>query len=275
MSLIRINENLVFDNINRVLISEKLPERKKPLGLAAAFCLECLADARGHIVSQERLIHEGWQKHGFEVSSGNVRQVISQLRKAFSSLRESPDLLITVPKMGYRLNIQAQELPVSAPAEERPAVTEGEALLPAQHTVTPLLPPPATSRRGVPYTRKQRVALYALIVGLLMASTFGALHTFLPFVLTPVPDVYYRQITSKTLPDKNILVDPRFATDRRFIDTSLSLLVSTPFWKEDATRYDWIYLNGSINRKTHSFFLCDRSMKDPSLNCINRMFIEE
>lgn len=101
----QINQNLTFDSLTRELRSSSLPEQKKKLGLPAAFCLETLIKSGGGIVSQQQLIHEGWNKHGLEVSSGNVRQVISQIRKAFISLREDPDMLVTVPKMGYRLKV--------------------------------------------------------------------------------------------------------------------------------------------------------------------------
>lgn len=274
MALLRITENLTFDSINRILISDRLPGSKKTLGLAAAFCLECLTEARGETVSQEKLIHEGWQKHGFEVSPGNVRQVISQIRKSFSSLKESPDLLITVPKMGYRLNIQSP-----APA---PAISDAETLIhtpaPGDAPVHPMVTSPlllALSEKGFPRTRWQRLAICFLSIVLVMCSVMAAVNYFLPFILNRPPAVNYQVVTSSALPGKKVLVDTRFARDRQFIDDSTALLVRSAFWKEDSARYDWIYLNGNANKKMHSFFLCDRDVKETLLNCVNRIFIEE
>jgi cholera toxin transcriptional activator len=106
----QINEHLIFDDISRDLISLKLENKKVTLGQAAAFCLDCLIAAQGNVVSQETLIEEGWRKHGFEVSSGSVRQVVCQLRRAFDQLKESPALLLTVHKLGYRLHVELPKI---------------------------------------------------------------------------------------------------------------------------------------------------------------------
>jgi len=266
MALIKVNGNLTFDTLNRVLTSDKLPQHKKTLGLAAAFCLECLIAAKGETVSQETLINEGWRKHGFEVSPGNVRQVISQLRRAFGSLKESPDILITVPKMGYRINVTEQPPPTRQP--------EQGVILLAEAETFPRVPPVEEVTTTYPrYLR--RMSAYVIPGCLILCSFLGAALYFFPFSLSPAREAHYQPFVGNTLPDKKIMVDQSIIKNTAYIDNSLKLLVEDPLWKDEASHYSWIYLNGTANKKMHSFFLCDRAVKEKQLHCISRFFIEE
>ena len=67
----------------------------------AARTLELLLEARGSVVSHERLIHEVWS--GRTLSENSVAVVVGQLRRALGDDARDPRLIETIPKRGYRL----------------------------------------------------------------------------------------------------------------------------------------------------------------------------
>ena len=67
----------------------------------AAKVLELLCEARGEIVTQERLIDQVWD--GRLVSENSIAVVIGQLRRALDDDAREPRLIETMPKRGYRL----------------------------------------------------------------------------------------------------------------------------------------------------------------------------
>jgi len=67
----------------------------------AARTLVLLLEARGGLVSQEKLIAEVWD--GRALSENSVPVVISQLRRVLGDDARRPTLIETVPKRGYRL----------------------------------------------------------------------------------------------------------------------------------------------------------------------------
>ncbi|HKU93144.1 MAG TPA: transcriptional regulator [Sphingomicrobium sp.] len=76
----------------------------------AARTLELLLEARGSVVSHERLIHEVWS--GRTLSENSVAVVVGQLRRALGDDARDPKLIETIPKRGYRLVVEAS--PVTA-----------------------------------------------------------------------------------------------------------------------------------------------------------------
>ena len=261
----QINEHLIFDDMSRELSSLILKNKKVTLGQAAAFCLDCLIAAQGQVVSQETLIEEGWRKHGFEVSTGNVRQVISQLRRAFSQLKESPDLLITVHKLGYRLQVAS----LSATEEdEQVASTELEYVEPI------LVEAPAIVSEPSPQPKVYK-ANYWVWAGILLLNAVFAASYFFMNRGSSLPQVQYQVFSAPLVKGKQFFVDQRILDKREFIDHSLTLLTNSPFWEKDNANYRWFYLNAAANLKVHSFFLCDRPITEKNLQCTSRVFVEE
>lgn len=94
-----------LDTISRDGRIEKLEPRTMRL-------LMCLVDARGDVVSIDRLLSEVWV--GVIVAPASVYQAISQLRKLLGDTDPEPSYVATVPRKGYRL--VARVRPVEAPA---------------------------------------------------------------------------------------------------------------------------------------------------------------
>lgn len=256
MAITNVNENLRFNDTTRTLSSQKIPHKSITLGVAATFCLSALLDAKGHIVSQERLINEGWRKHGLEVSPGNVRQVVSQIRRAFLSLKESPALLVTVPKLGYRLEIPTDlTIPdnITNPLEnETPNSLDSPVSTQASHHAV------VTPQMG-----------WVLGINVVLAAFFFYWTQFYP-----VPHANYTAETAPW-PKVHLQVDNDLLKDRNYIASSLAILKQSPNIFEENKNLPWIYLNGNLNKKVHSFFLCSHAITDPQAYCKSRIFSEE
>jgi DNA-binding winged helix-turn-helix (wHTH) protein len=69
--------------------------------------LQCLAEARGRLVTQKELLDRVWP--GVNVEVGTIAQRISALRKALGRDSAGRDYIETVPRRGYRLNTESAD----------------------------------------------------------------------------------------------------------------------------------------------------------------------
>ncbi|WP_223604874.1 winged helix-turn-helix domain-containing protein [Enterobacter asburiae] len=73
------------------------------LALPAARLLETFLSSEGRELTREYLLETVWDKHGLHASGNNLNQYISILRRNLSLLG-CHELIITLPKLGFRLN---------------------------------------------------------------------------------------------------------------------------------------------------------------------------
>lgn len=73
------------------------------LTLPAARLLEILLDSGGQILERTDLLVSVWDKYGLEGSNSNLNNYISLLRRTFATYGIN-DLIITIPKVGFKLN---------------------------------------------------------------------------------------------------------------------------------------------------------------------------
>jgi DNA-binding winged helix-turn-helix (wHTH) protein len=107
--------NVRFDPVRRVLSSGSqslhLPPREADL-------LRVLLEAGGKPVSKDTLLATIWTDCAVE--EGNLTQQVSLLRRALASLGGSDTHYIeTIPKLGYRFQVPARQLPPTLDAPRR------------------------------------------------------------------------------------------------------------------------------------------------------------
>lgn len=73
------------------------------LALPAARLLETFLSSEGSELTREYLLETVWDKHGLHASGNNLNQYVSILRRNLSLLG-CHELIITLPKLGFRLN---------------------------------------------------------------------------------------------------------------------------------------------------------------------------
>lgn len=78
---------------------------QQPLSLSipASRCLALLVNYQGEVVLRERFFHEVWVSNGAQVTNNTFYQNISLLRRAFKEFGLNEDYIVTVPKVGVKL----------------------------------------------------------------------------------------------------------------------------------------------------------------------------
>ena len=82
--------------------------------------LLCLAQRAGQVVSRETLENEVWPR--VVVGYDSLNNAISKLRKAFGDDSHHPQIIETIPKVGYRLVASVQETPSGPGARTGPSI---------------------------------------------------------------------------------------------------------------------------------------------------------
>ncbi|HCM9322021.1 winged helix-turn-helix domain-containing protein [Enterobacter asburiae] len=265
MALIPISNKITFDNVNRVLLSSHDADIKQKIGLPAVYCLECLIAANGEPVSQEKLIFEGWRRHGIEVSSDSVRRVISQIRKAIKDLNESPDILITLPKVGYRLIISIDN-------KECEINTEHSITREPENTLTVLQP--EELGKETHFLKKKQFKAYVLLLSALSINIIIVILVLFPRFFNSPAVIHYAEYNSGNYGNKHIMVTEHPGSDI-FISKELNTLEKSPFWGSDKNKYSWIYINRTNNEKSHNYFLCDKKIVNKDVKCVVRIILEK
>jgi TolB-like protein len=101
-----------------------------PAGRRALLVLQALLEARGKVVDKARLIAFGWP--GVVVEESNLSVQVAALRKLLGPRPDGADWIVTVPRLGYRLDessvVQDQ---ASGPATAGPGGPAGSGLRPS------------------------------------------------------------------------------------------------------------------------------------------------
>jgi len=133
------------------------------LSISSGRLFERLLNSNGEILSRDTLLTEVWDKYGLRGSNSNLNQYLSILRRALAGFG-CENLIITVPKMGIRLNtdipVEREDVrPVPAYEAERsvdkiPDLQTAEPVVPSEakgafavlESEPPAVTPPATLR---------------------------------------------------------------------------------------------------------------------------------
>lgn len=124
-----INKTVVFDSNELTLYLYENMQIVARLTKPATRLLLTLIQNSGVSVSRDTLLENVWLTYGFTASNAGLNNYISELRKAFSSLGYNHELIITIPKLGFRFEseIDIEDSAVisskSKPAEEEETVS--------------------------------------------------------------------------------------------------------------------------------------------------------
>ena len=132
------------------------------LTLPAARLLEEFLSSEGRDLTREYLLETVWDKHGLQASGNNLNQYVSIVRRNLAML-ECHELIVTLPKVGFKLNTAVSVKCLETPASVEQAV---------------VAPPPVVALMPValpaPFKPARRV-LYILLCLLVLAGiSFGA-----------------------------------------------------------------------------------------------------
>lgn len=103
-----INNSVVFDVISRTLSIQDDAERSIDLPAPSARLLNEFIRVKGQFVTRDHLLKHVWEDYGFVVSSANLNNHISVLRRSFISLDQTGALITTIPKLGFQFDADVQ-----------------------------------------------------------------------------------------------------------------------------------------------------------------------
>ncbi|MEQ5974124.1 winged helix-turn-helix domain-containing protein [Serratia liquefaciens] len=101
-----INFTIAFDPDSRLLKLRNKDQLTIELSKPATRLLIELIKNNKNEMTRETLIEHVWEDYGFSPSSATLSNHISELRKAFEVLGISKDILITVPRVGFKLEAE-------------------------------------------------------------------------------------------------------------------------------------------------------------------------
>jgi DNA-binding winged helix-turn-helix (wHTH) protein len=137
--------------------------------------LVCLADEAGQVVVREKLFKTVWADT--YVTEHVLARSISVLRKIFDDKPQSPRVIETIPKVGYRLIAQ-----VSSVTEEDPNVIEevSDSGPESKSQVLPVMTPAVERKIPAPLISPRTLSWVIGLLGLLFFTFFvmGAGHRF-------------------------------------------------------------------------------------------------
>ncbi|HHB1426017.1 TPA: winged helix-turn-helix domain-containing protein [Serratia odorifera] len=174
-----INLTIVFDPEGRILMLRNNNQLTVGLSNPATRLLNELIKNNKVELTRETLIKHVWEDYGFSPSSATLSNHISELRKAFEVLGVSKNILITVPRIGFKMEAEIHP-ETKALKEKELAATEKIEMIPPSlelvsegNTAPPLID--AKSEK-TPYRMKKSVLFLTLaLVSIATATAFVVL----------------------------------------------------------------------------------------------------
>jgi len=166
-----INDIITF-NSDDCTLSHIPTQESLSLSISSGRLFEQLLNSGGEILARDTLLTEVWDKYGLRGSNSNLNQYLSIVRRALAAFG-CENLIITIPKIGIRLNTEIKVERESPPSLVRAEETQDEML--AEVAVAGpenqvLSPAPEWAGRVVKKTFPAFRVTFILIVLALMAS---------------------------------------------------------------------------------------------------------
>ncbi|WP_413507998.1 winged helix-turn-helix domain-containing protein [Serratia proteamaculans] len=97
-------------------------------------------------IAREELLNNVWLNYGFSASNAGLNNYISELRKSLVTLEMNREVIITIPKVGFRLDADIQTIAKVANKEIADVKIEPERSEDTQEKISP----PEPERQGAP-----------------------------------------------------------------------------------------------------------------------------
>ncbi|WP_407197345.1 winged helix-turn-helix domain-containing protein [Citrobacter freundii] len=122
-----LNSTVVFWPERNVLYAKSDETKRITLSNPATRCLLLLIQQQGQVIERDYFFEHVWYINGAQVTNNTFYQNISLLRRAFKELSLNEELIVTVPKVGIRLEPQLEvlEQKIEEPLSEL-SVTHGK-----------------------------------------------------------------------------------------------------------------------------------------------------
>ncbi|WP_447878739.1 winged helix-turn-helix domain-containing protein [Serratia fonticola] len=106
-----INLIIVFDPEHRTLALNNNNQTALELSKPSCRVLNEFIKSNGVNLSRDSLLKNAWEDYGFPASNAGLNNCISELRKSFVSLGIEKPIIITLPKIGFRMEADIHPTP--------------------------------------------------------------------------------------------------------------------------------------------------------------------
>lgn len=176
-----INLSIVFEPGTRILALKN--DEKLSIELTKPACrLLCeLIENNKSTRSKDILIQNVWVNYGFTYSKANLSNHISELRKAFVNLGLGSDVIVTVPKVGFRMEAEIHPVAETGKKIQEVMIEERNSALindPSVLIKERTLSLPEKKSEGSRQTA--RLKIITVVVALLLASAAGSALILFP-----------------------------------------------------------------------------------------------
>lgn len=178
-----INETVLFEPDARRLCSlADYPSRAVILHGPVSECLLQLLEQNEQVLTQRYLFAAVWEKQGAVVTTNALYQTIASIRKALKSAGLEENVIITIPKAGFKSVAQLQVGTLADFAERNNAVPAPVLAEVSSEIAKPAILPPVTQRTP----RFWRPSSLYWLAGALFLLSCGVLYS----VLKPAEPVF-------------------------------------------------------------------------------------
>lgn len=125
-----IDGNIAY-NSDDCSLSHLPTQESLSLSISSGRLFERLLNSEGEVLPRETLLTEVWDKYGLRGSNSNLNQYLSILRRALAAYG-CENLIITVPKVGIRLNT---EIPITRQSTTQEVASDMAAAVVAESAI--------------------------------------------------------------------------------------------------------------------------------------------
>ncbi|WP_345827711.1 winged helix-turn-helix domain-containing protein [Pantoea sp. BRR-3P] len=281
MSVYIIESKVAFNTDMPSLAGLGSAQPNIPISAAAARCLVALIESAGEPVSREQLIYAGWGAMGHIVSENSLNQAVTQLRKVLKELELNGELIMTVPRLGYKISrmfsIECAGVTTSTDLSETSAMVEEDETHDMAKSSRQERYRAAPSRQ--PTSRlmgRMRLALLSTIVVLASFSLFWVVNkSTVQQIFTQYHTVHYLPLVTR-FNQLQVFYNQSIDTQNDYLANALKQLESDEWFHRILEgEVHFIYINGSYNPDVFSYFLCREEIQQHAKGCEAYTSIQE
>jgi len=172
--MIYIIDDQITYNSDDCTLTHLSTQETLSLSISSGRLFEQLLNSQGEILARETLLTEVWDKYGLRGSNSNLNQYLSILRRALAAYG-CENLIITIPKIGIRLNTEIKierELSPAVVREDESGEAPSETAVSSQDSPA-ICPDPVMADKVVKKSfLSVRQAIFAIVMLMLLGSAF-------------------------------------------------------------------------------------------------------
>ncbi|THB82244.1 transcriptional regulator [Pantoea allii] len=172
--MIYIIDDQITYNSDDCTLTHLSTQETLSLSISSGRLFEQLLNSEGEILARDTLLTEVWDKYGLRGSNSNLNQYLSILRRALAAYG-CENLIITIPKIGIRLNtdikIERESSPVFVVTEVQSDEEPADSAVSSQDSLA-IRPDPAIADKVVKKSGLNvRLGIFVLLL-MLLGSAF-------------------------------------------------------------------------------------------------------